>query len=154
MRSVWEVDSIPPAGPASPVQGRREKKSPLTAVALSALLPGAGQVYTEQYWKVPLILGLGGYWIYEWKHNNDRYREFRGLYTASLDSSPPEGNPRYLSLREFYKDQRDSFTWYLGILYLLNVVDAYVGAELYDFDVGPDLSSAHPGVVASIKVRF
>jgi len=121
---------------------------------LSAILPGAGQVYTEQYWKVPLILGLGGYWVYEWKRNNDRYGEFRDLYSASIATTPPQGDGRYLSLREFYRDQRDSFTWYLGVLYLLNVVDAFVGAELYDFDVGPDLSRGRPGVYASVTVRF
>jgi len=133
---------------------RREKKSSLTAVGLSAILPGAGQVYTERYWKVPLILGLGGYWVYEWSRNNDRYQEFRDLYAASIVTTPPQGDDRYLSLREFYKDQRDSFTWYLGALYLLNVVDAFVGAELYDFDVSPDLGSGGPGIYASLKFRL
>ena len=133
---------------------RRQKKSSLKAVGLSAILPGAGQVYTEQYWKVPVILGLGGYWVYEWVQNNDRYREFRDLYSASLVSSPLQGNTESLSLREFYKDQRDSFAWYIGLLYLLNVVDAFVDAELYDFDVGPDLTQGHPGMYASVRFRF
>jgi hypothetical protein len=147
-------DTLTPPPLRFPEEGRREKKSSLTAVGLSAILPGAGQVYTEQYWKVPLILGLGGYWVYEWTRNNDRYREFRDLYSASILTTPSQGNGQFLTLREFYKDQRDSFTWYIGLLYLLNIVDAYVGAELYDFDVGPDLTQGHPGMVASIKFRF
>jgi hypothetical protein len=132
----------------------RGGKSSWTAVGLSAVLPGAGQVYTENYWKVPLILGLGGYWVYEWGKNNDRYREYRDLYTQSIADSPPFGDERYLTLREAYKDQRDSFTWYLGLLYLLNVVDAYVDAELYDFDVGPDLGMGGGGVRASLRIHL
>ncbi|MGB5873775.1 MAG: DUF5683 domain-containing protein, partial [Bacteroidota bacterium] len=37
----------------------RASKSPGTALLLSALVPGAGQVYNESYWKVPIIVGLG-----------------------------------------------------------------------------------------------
>lgn len=145
------ADTVLPRGATTP----RGRKSPLTAIGLSALLPGAGQIYTENYWKVPLIWGLGGYWAYEWTRSHDRYREFRDLYAQSIASSPPFGDERYLRLREFHKDQRDAFAWYIGILYLLNVVDAYVGAELYDFDVGPDLGpGGGAGMQANLRIRF
>ena len=66
---------------------------------------------------------------------------------------PPYGNTRLRDLREFYKDQRDSFTWYFFILYVLNIVDAYVDASLYSFDVSPALSLR--GVPArGLTVRF
>ena len=42
------------------------KKSPTTAVLLSAVLPGAGQFYNESYWKIPIIGGLVGYFGYEY----------------------------------------------------------------------------------------
>ncbi len=147
-------DSIMPLISGETVEPPRGRKSSLTAVGLSALLPGAGQVYTENYWKVPIILGLGGYWVYEWTQNNNDYREFRDLYSRSIAGSPPYGDERFLSLREFYKDQRDSFSWYIGILYFLNVVDAYVGAELYDFDVGPDLGSGGGGMQATLRIHL
>lgn len=134
--------------------GGRGRKSGWLAVGLSAVLPGAGQAYTENYWKIPVIWGLGGYWIYEWTRNNDRYRDFRDQYSQSMTLFPPYGDERLLNLREFYRDQRDSFTWYLGLLYFLNIVDAYVGAQLYDFDVGPDLGAATPGVHAMVRVKF
>ena len=37
--------------------------------------------------------------------------------------------------RNFYRDQRDLFTIYMGITYLLQLVDAYVDAHLFDFTV-------------------
>lgn len=129
-------------------------KSSWTAVGLSAILPGAGQVYTENYWKVPVILGLGGYWVYEWGRNNEKYEEYRDLYNESVETTPPYGDEQYLALREAYKDQRDAFAWYIGILYLLNIVDAYVGAELYDFDVGPDLGGGAVGASATLRIHL
>ncbi|MBI3192996.1 MAG: hypothetical protein HYZ34_00855 [Ignavibacteriae bacterium] len=132
------------------------KKSALLAVGLSAALPGAGQFYNETYWKVPVIWGLGGYWIYEWVKLNNSYQNYRTLYSTSVETSPP-GNENYLRQRDFFRDERDKFAWYLGVLYFVNVIDAYVGANLYDFEVTPDLGSdgrVLPRVTASIKYKF
>jgi hypothetical protein len=122
----------------------------MLALGLSALLPGAGQIYTENYWKVPIIWGIGGYWIYEWIQNNSDYRNFRDLYRKD----PTE---QYLRLRDFYRDERDRFAWFLAALYVLNLVDAYAGAHLYDFDVSPDVTfngRILPKVTATIKIPF
>lgn len=117
----------------------RQTKSPGKAVLLSALLPGLGQIYTKSYWKLPIIWGLGGYYINGWITNNNRYRDFRDQYLRSLASSA-EGDLEIKNLRDFYHNQRDSYAWYFGILYLANLVDAYVTASLSDFDVSDDLS--------------
>jgi hypothetical protein len=119
--------------------GYHPTKSTGTAMLLSALLPGAGQFYNQSYWKVPIVAGLGVYYISGWLENNRHYHDYRDLYAASV-AADPAGNPSLLTLREFYKGQRDSFLWYFFILYVLNIVDAYVDASLFDFDVGPDLS--------------
>jgi hypothetical protein len=108
-------------------------------MGLSALLPGAGQVYNRSYWKVPIIAGLGIYFGYEFFHNKRQYIDYRDQYSASLLSSSV-GDRRLLALREFYKEQRDSFGWYFLILYFVNIADAYVDASLFDFDVGDALA--------------
>jgi hypothetical protein len=118
----------------------RQTKSAGKAVLLSALLPGLGQIYTRSYWKLPIIWGLGGYYIYGWIKNNNRYHDYRDQYLNSINPSNPQGNLEVKNIRDFYRNQRDSFAWYFGILYLANLVDAYVTASLYDFDVGDDLS--------------
>ncbi len=117
-----------------------ERKSTAKAMLFSALVPGLGQIYTKSYWKLPIIWGLGSYYIHEWIKNNNQYRDFRDLYLGSIATSNPQGDLRSKAFRDFYRNQRDSFAWYFGILYLANIVDAYVSASLYEFDVSDDLS--------------
>lgn len=130
-------DSTSRMEPAPP--GYVPTKSPGLAMVLSAILPGAGQAYNESYWKIPVFLGLGGYFVAEIVYNNKVYKDYQSQYEESL-AEDPNGDPQLLALREFYKDERDRFGWYFLILYALNILDAYVDASLYDFDVGGDLS--------------
>ncbi len=117
----------------------RMKKNPWKAVALSAILPGAGQFYNESYWKIPVIAGLGGYFVYEWIQNNNEYQDYKQLYIDSQTPENPSGNPQLQSLREFYRDQRDDFLIYSLILYVVNLLDSYVDAQLFDFDVSDEI---------------
>jgi hypothetical protein len=125
---------------ADTVVAYKPTKKPGLALLFSAVIPGAGQLYNESYWKVPIILGFGYYLASQWIDNNDSTKYYRDLFTKSIESQSPNGNSQYLLLREFYKDQRDLFSWYFFIFYMINLVDAYVDASLYDFNVGDDLS--------------
>jgi len=116
----------------------RMKKSPTVAVLLSAALPGAGQFYNESYWKIPIVGGLVGYFGYEYFRNNNLYKDYRDRYVESQTGVNPSGDPNLKILREFYRDQRDDFVWYFLIVYVINMVDAYVDAHLFDFDVKED----------------
>jgi TM2 domain-containing membrane protein YozV len=116
----------------------RMKKSPTVAVLLSAALPGAGQFYNESYWKIPIVGGLVGYFGYEYFRNNNLYKDYRNQYSASQTELNPSGDQNLKTLREFYRDQRDDFVWYFLIVYVINMVDAYVDAHMFDFDVKED----------------
>ncbi|MFI5252693.1 MAG: DUF5683 domain-containing protein [Bacteroidota bacterium] len=120
-------------------KGFQPTKTPMVALGLSTLLPGAGQIYDESYWKVPILWGLGGYWVYEYIQNNNNYKSYRDQYLQSLIDIPGYGDARLQRLRDFYRGERDKFGWYIGVLYLANIIDAYISAHLYDFDVTPDL---------------
>ena len=155
--STDAVPSIPKV--ISPLDGKGEKKgfqstkTPMLALGFSVVLPGAGQIYDESYWKVPIIWGLGGYWIYEYIANNNNYKDYRDQYLQSLPETQGSGNGRLLRLRDFYRDERDKFGWYLGVLYLANIIDAYIGAHLYDFDVSPNLGEdGQVGVKLKLKL--
>lgn len=140
-------------------------KSPALAMTLSAILPGMGQLYNRSYWKVPVIAGLGGYFIYTFLENNRDYRAYRDLVQAGV-AAPAGGDANqlayYMRLRDFYREQRDSFGWYFLLLYLINIADAYVDASLFSFDVGDDLGGRNPDAVAipsamprvHLRVRF
>ena len=119
-----------------------DTKSASTAVLLAAILPGAGQVYTGRYWKVPIVLGFLGYFGYEVVKQNDQYVSARSNYAASVASGENngQGNAQLLYERDFYRDERDRFGFYFLLAYLLNIVDAYVDASLFNFDVGDNLT--------------
>ena len=100
-----------------------EEKSPTVAVLRSAFVPGWGQWYNGQKLKAALVLGvelgLVGEIVY-----------YHRLVVKS--SSDWE--------REFYEDWRSRFLWWLLAAHIVNMLDAYVDAHLWDFDTGPDLS--------------
>lgn len=103
-------------------------KSPWGAVLRSAVLPGFGQFYNESYWKIPVIGGLLIWFGYNYVDNHDKYTQFRDLYLAS-------GSETHRIQRNFYNDQRDLFAISFVLTYLANLVDAYVDAHLFSFDV-------------------
>jgi hypothetical protein len=136
------IDSLNPDSSFTTVKPSKEvnkkfrmKKSPLAAVLLSAVIPGAGQFYNQSYWKIPIIGGLIGYFGYEYINQNNKYKDYRDQYSVSQTPENPSGNLSLKNLREFYRGQRDDFIWYFTIVYVINLVDAYVDAHLFDFDV-------------------
>ena len=108
---------------------------------LSAILPGAGQIYAHRYYTIPLFWGLGTYFAIIWNNQNNLYHEYANKFSESvrLDTISHQGNATDLTSRNFYHDQRDEFAIYLGLTYFLNIIDAYVGATLYSFDVSNEL---------------
>jgi len=119
-------------------------KAPWKAVLRSAIIPGWGQFYNESYWKIPLFAGAIGGLIYGWSYYNTRYNKYSGLYNNSRSSNTDIGNTAFRQQRDFYRDQRDLMSIYIGITYLLNLVDAYVDAQLFDFTVRENLSTLSP----------
>jgi len=122
--------------------------SPTLASVMSAVLPGAGQVYNKKYWKVPIIYGIGGYLAYSVYYNNKQYLRFKKNYSALTDDDPntvdefngevPAEQLKYA--KDQHRRQRDLAFMGLSLLYVLNIVDASVDAHLYDFDISDELS--------------
>jgi Family of unknown function (DUF5683) len=113
------------------------KKKPWIAMSLS-IIPGAGQIYNEDYWKAPILFGAASGFVYaitSWQNN---FNEMQNL----LDSDEIENyNIEQVKLRrEFYRDQRDQASVYLALIYVVTILDAYAGAHLWGFDTGDDLS--------------
>lgn len=107
------------------------EKSAWGAVLRSAVIPGWGQFYNESYWKFPIVWGVAGWFVYNWIDTNNKYLDNRDLFLGT-------NNSIYKNRRDFYRDERDKFAIYLTLTYLLNLVDAYVDAHLFDFNVEED----------------
>ncbi len=120
-------------------------KSPAGAMLRSAIIPGWGQFYNKAYWKIPIIWGASAGFIYYWIQNNNEYKTNAELYSQT-------GDYGYYQLREFYRDQRDLNGVFLFITYILNIVDAYVDAHLFDFStyINPNTGSRE----LNIRYRF
>src|SRR5665647_1362051 len=123
------------------------QKSAWGAVLRSAVVPGWGQIYNQSYWKAPIVLGIGAWLVYNWIQNNKNYKAYRNLYFQFPNN---ESQDHYMQFRNFYRDQRDLFTIYMGITYLLQLIDAYVDAHLLDFTVEENYQLGFP----FIKFQF
>ena len=134
-----------------------------TKAILWAFLPGGGQIYNRKYWKLPIVWGafMACYYSITW--NNRQYQEYHAAY-RDLSGPDPEHNTSWLvfaptgtqasdyqqyqsSLRstlkrgnDFYRRYRDLSIVATVLVYGLSILDAYVDAELYTFDISPDLS--------------
>lgn len=128
--------------------------NPSKASYLSLALPGLGQFYNKDYWKIPLVYGAiagslytGYYYQREYRIWNDRYQRklayealSDSLQALTEDPSPRRTSTQVQQIRDDARRSRD-FWYFMGILsYALNSVEAYVAAHLKHFDVSDDLS--------------
>ena len=125
-------------------QKTQKEKSPKKAAIYSAIIPGAGQIYTKKYWKVPIIYGgiiTSGYFI---KDNQDNYNMYKEAALTSIENNYEDQlhftYSELITLKDYYKRNREiSYFSFVGI-YILNVVDASVNAHLFHFDISDDIS--------------
>lgn len=158
-----ETPPLPAATrPLPKLQSRKEwKPSSSRALLYSALLPGAGQIYNKKYWKLPIVWGAFTGCAYAILWNNKTYTEYRNAYADFMGGDPthtawhnflPYGadpadyvNSEQLRSRlkrgmDYYRRNRDlSVIITIGV-YFLTMLDSYVDAELFDFNISPDLS--------------
>ena len=134
------------------------KPSAKRALWLALVLPGAGQIYNRKYWKLPIVYGgfVGCAYALDW--NNKMYKDYSQAYLDIMDDDPnTKSYQDFLPLnssiagqeerfkeifrkrKDVYRRQRDlSIFAFIGV-YLLSIIDAYVDAELSDFDISNDI---------------
>ena len=119
-------------------------KDPKKATMLSAMLPGAGQVYNGKTWKVPILYAGILTDVYFIQYNHKRYERFRDALFA-LDKGEPNPFPslnRAALVRnvDYWRQNRDLTLLLMLGIYALNLVDANVDAHLSGFDISEDLT--------------
>lgn len=140
---------------------------PKTATRL-AFIPGAGQIYNRDYWKLPIVyLAIGG-GIYTYHLNSIKYKDFRTAYesfydlkTGSLKPGLTADSTRMVRVRnllntksEYVAARRDAIErqknyWrrnrnlaivFTGLIYTLSIIETNVAAHLKTFDLSEDLT--------------
>ena len=125
------------------------KHSIRRAAIYSTVLPGLGQVYNRKAWKVPIIyagFGVLGYFIIS---NNNEYQLYKEAYVyVANDETYPIDNPLVDKYNQdqlqrgmdYYRRNRDLSIIITSLWYVLNILEAYVDAHFFDYDVSEDLS--------------
>lgn len=143
------------------------------SVWLALVFPGGGQIYNRKYWKLPIVYGgfVGCTYALSW--NNKMYKDYSQAYLDIMDDDPNTKSyedflPMNSSIagqeerfkeifrkrKDAYRRQRDlSIFAFVGV-YLLSVIDAYVDAELSDFDITKDIGlRVEPAVINDTRSK-
>ena len=123
------------------------KGKPGKALAYSLMLPGAGQVYNGRIWKVPILYAGFGALGYAVHFNSKEFRRFDEAYRMRVDDGDLSKDEfqGILSLsglnsyRQFYDKNLQLSYIGIGLLYLLNGVEAFVDRHLQEFDISKNL---------------
>ncbi len=135
--------------------------SPRRATIYSAVLPGLGQIYNRKYWKVPLVYGGFATFGYFINFNNEQYVIYRQAYSDIIDNDPNTNSftklkginqsllqpDRINNLTEALRNQKDYWRRNRDLVvistvafYALNIIDASVDANFFNFDISDDLT--------------
>ncbi|MDX5478509.1 MAG: DUF5683 domain-containing protein [Cyclobacteriaceae bacterium] len=122
----------------------KDIKDPKKATLLSAILPGAGQVYNNKAWKAPIIYGGFATNIFFIHFNNTRYKALKEgllLFDQNETNNFPNLNRDGLVRQVNYWRRNRDLNYFLFVgIYALIIIDAQVDAHLSGFDVSEDLS--------------
>ena len=166
-RKMLELTSAPrvdePKAPTDSLSREMKRKlwvpNPVRATWMALIFPGGGQIYNRKYWKLPIFYGGFAGCAYALTWNGKMYRDYFNAYRDVANGNLTSSNvtdllpPNYLNqvtesqLLETLRRRKDTYRRYRDLsifafvaVYLLSVVDAYVDAELSNFDITPDLS--------------
>lgn len=125
------------------------EKMPKRAVLASAIVPGLGQIYNKRWWKVPLVyggfVGIGLVYEFNQRYYKDFLEEAQHRATHNGEPHPDKNYARYddqaiINAKDFYRRNRDlSILAALGF-HAIQIIDAYVDAKFFRFDISDELS--------------
>ncbi|MBX2932242.1 MAG: hypothetical protein KF781_09880 [Chitinophagaceae bacterium] len=144
---------------AKKVLTKQKKHNPKIATRRSAILPGWGQAYNKQYWKIPVVYGVLAIPTVTFFYNNTWYNRTKSAYDILFKASQPNASQEDIdklknihpklqgfslsslqTFRNSFRKDRDYSVLWFAVAWGLNVVDATVFAHLKEFDVSDNLS--------------
>ena len=130
-----------------------EKPLPARASLYSAILPGLGQAYNGDYWKIPIFYGGFAISGYCWAFNQKQFKRYKQMYIDAMAEGSNYNGSLSTDNMIWYRDKFRRFRDYSVIatilVYVLNIVDANVFAHFSDFDISDDITvDLGPGIIA------
>ena len=116
---------------------------PGRATLYSALLPGLGQIYNGELYKVPIYWGgllVSTHFLTTNHTNYIRFKNIHNEATTSDSYSGPISGETAKWYRDVYRRYRDYSIVATALVYVLQVIDANVFAYMHDFEVTDDIS--------------
>lgn len=125
---------------------------PGRATLYSALLPGLGQAYNGEYWKIPIYQGCLVGSIHFLYTNNLNYKRFKWIHNQATNPDVAYDGPVAAETAKYYRDlyrrYRDYSIVATVLFYALQIIDANVFAYMRDFEMSDDLSlNLEPSVI-------
>jgi hypothetical protein len=105
-----------------------------SAVLMSPVFPGWGQLYAENSWRA--MLAFGSQW-YFWSNMLARDRQAVRYREYARTIEPGTTRDFYDDIADEYWEQMRDYAWWSGAIVLIIALDAYVGTGLYGFDEEP-----------------
>jgi hypothetical protein len=150
--NAWSQDSTKAITKDSTLVIR--KHIPSKATKRSALIPGWGQAYNKQYWKIPLVYGVIALPAATYIYNNDMYKKTKFAYEAKFKEAAGDlsdvakidpvlknlSTSSLQSYRNIFRKDRDYSIMWMIVTWGINVIDATVSGHLKEFDINNDLS--------------
>lgn len=129
-----------------------EHPHPGRATLYSLLLPGLGQIYNGELYKVPIYWGGLLVSVHCLTTNHTNYIRFKTIHneaTTSDSYSGPISGETAKWYRDVYRRYRDYSIVATALVYFLQVIDANVFAYMHDFEVTDDISmNIEPTIIA------
>ena len=140
-----------------PIGDSYDPLRPAKAAFYGAVLPGLGQAYNKDYWKLPIVYGAMGTGIYFAVDNNNEFQRYRTAFKERLAGRVDEFtivNPEtgeltevftddaLIDAQDFFRRRKELSILITAGLYVLQIIEANVDAHLSQYDVSDDITFA------------
>lgn len=130
---------------------------PARAAFYAASLPGLGQVYNKDYWKLPLVYGALGSGIVVAVDSDREFMRFRTAFKQRLagrideftvvdpvtgETSQVFSDDALIRGQDVFRRRRELAILVTAGLYVLQIIEANVDAHLSQYDIDDDLTFA------------
>ncbi|MFC4636538.1 DUF5683 domain-containing protein [Dokdonia ponticola] len=129
---------------------------PARAAFYAAALPGLGQAYNKDYWKLPIVYGALGTGVFFAIDSDKEFKRYRNAFKDRLAGRIDEftiidenGDPTQIftdngliDAQDFFRRRKELAILITAGMYVLQILEANVDAHLSQYNVSDDLTFA------------